>query len=223
MGVRRYTDLQLACAIAESRNMRELLPKLGLVACGSNYETVRRRISELGLSTEHFKQTQRHIAPAASNEEIAHAVASSRSYAQILVKLGEPLGGANYKWIQKKVRELALDTSHLMGKAANRGRTLPSRGAPIAEVLVSGRPCQSNNLKQRLIREGLKAAACERCGIKEWEGKRLSFELHHVNGDRSDNRLENLEILCPNCHSQTRTYRGRNIGSAETSTMDSYP
>jgi len=50
---------------------------------------------------------------------------------------------------------------------------------------------------------------CERCGLREWRGARLNMALHHVNGDGDDNRLENLELLCPNCHSQTENFAGR--------------
>jgi Zn finger protein HypA/HybF involved in hydrogenase expression len=65
------------------------------------------------------------------------------------------------------------------------------------------------HIKQRLIRLGLKQHRCETCGISEWLGKPLSLALHHINGDGDDNRLENLEPLCPNCHSQTENFAGR--------------
>ncbi len=82
---------------------------------------------------------------------------------------------------------------------------------PLNVLLVKGRP-QTNrtHLKSRLLRAGLKANRCELCGITEWRGKPLSMQLHHLNGDGSDNRLENLQLLCGNCHSQTDTYGGRN-------------
>ena len=64
----------------------------------------------------------------------------------------------------------------------------------------------------RLLAEGLKEPQCERCGLTEWQGQDLSLELHHVNGDGRDNRLENLMLLCPNCHSQTDSWGGRNKG-----------
>lgn len=66
------------------------------------------------------------------------------------------------------------------------------------------------NTKARLLRDGLKPNRCERCGLTEWQGKPLTLALHHINGDRLDNRLENLRLLCPNCHSQTDNFAGRN-------------
>jgi HNH endonuclease len=78
------------------------------------------------------------------------------------------------------------------------------------ELLVVGRRTNRSHLKLRLLREGLKENRCERCGISEWQGKPLSMQLHHINGDGLDNRLENLELICANCHSQTDTYGGRN-------------
>jgi 5-methylcytosine-specific restriction endonuclease McrA len=81
-------------------------------------------------------------------------------------------------------------------------------------VLVDGSECQSNKLKRRLIRAGLKDAACEKCGRTLSNGEPIPLELDHINGRANDNRLENLRLLCPNCHAQTPTYRGRNIGKA---------
>lgn len=69
---------------------------------------------------------------------------------------------------------------------------------------------QSNKLRNRLISEGYKDKCCEVCGITSWLGKDVSFELDHVDGNRYNNTLNNLRILCPNCHSQTHTYRGKN-------------
>jgi hypothetical protein len=67
-----------------------------------------------------------------------------------------------------------------------------------------------DHLKGRLINAGLKEKRCELCGIDSWMGKPLNVQLHHKNGDGTDNRLPNLQFLCPNCHSQTETYGGRN-------------
>lgn len=81
---------------------------------------------------------------------------------------------------------------------------------PIDELLVVGRSTARHHLKGRLVKAGLKEERCEECGLDEWRGRRLRVTLHHVNGDGYDNRLENLQFLCPNCHSQTENFSGRN-------------
>jgi hypothetical protein len=84
------------------------------------------------------------------------------------------------------------------------------KAAPIVELLVAGRRANRSHLKRRLIEEGLKEDRCEICGITHWMGKPVSMQLHHKNGDGSDNRLPNLELLCGTCHSQTDTYGAKN-------------
>ena len=85
---------------------------------------------------------------------------------------------------------------------------------PIDEILTGKHPhYQTNKLRKRLIKEGIKDEKCEVCGITDWNGMKLSFELDHINGDRTNHKLDNLRIICPNCHSQTHTYRGKNINA----------
>lgn len=98
--------------------------------------------------------------------------------------------------------------------AVSRGDITPRpRLEPIEQILVAGRRRSRSHVKLRLLQAGLKAPQCEACGLEEWRGRSLSLELHHVNGDGQDNRLENLRLLCPNCHSQTDTWGGRNKGA----------
>jgi 5-methylcytosine-specific restriction endonuclease McrA len=97
-------------------------------------------------------------------------------------------------------------------QAVRRGDIIPRpRARDINSLLVRGHSRNGRcNRKKRLIDAGIKEDKCERCGISEWCGKKLSIQLHHRNGDGTDNRLWNLEMLCPNCHSLTDTFGGRN-------------
>lgn len=86
-----------------------------------------------------------------------------------------------------------------------------SRRKDLSEVLVKGNHVSTIHLKWRLIEEGVKKWRCERCNNTEWLGDKIPLELHHKDGDRTNNELDNLELLCPNCHAFTDTYRGRNM------------
>jgi hypothetical protein len=97
--------------------------------------------------------------------------------------------------------------------AIRRGVIRPRpRLEPLERVLAAGRRRSRQHVKSRLMMAGLKHQSCESCGLGDWRGRPLSLELHHINGDGQDNRLENLRLLCPNCHSQTDTWGARNKG-----------
>jgi HNH endonuclease len=93
--------------------------------------------------------------------------------------------------------------------AVRRGVIVARAKAMPIGVLLSA-PRGRHNLKRRLLKAGLLEPVCASCGLSEWRGVALALQLHHINGDRLDNRLENLALLCPNCHSQTDTWAGRN-------------
>ncbi len=102
-------------------------------------------------------------------------------------------------------------SSHSWADAVARGAITPRPGyRPLEEVFAAHTHRSRGHLKQRLLTAGLKANRCERCGIDRWLGEPITMSLHHINGDRLDNRVENLQLLCANCHSQTDTFSGRN-------------
>lgn len=85
---------------------------------------------------------------------------------------------------------------------------------PIEEIIFNNKhpEYQTFKLKNRLISEGYKKNECEVCGLKnKWQNKPLDMELDHIDGDRTNHLLDNLRMLCPNCHAQTETYRGKNV------------
>lgn len=141
------------------------------------------------------------------------AVKSSKSIKETLVKLGIKPTGCNYRTFHRAVERLNIDTSHFVSpKRWNEGKTFPHRRVTSQEVLVKNATLSSNKMIRRVIeRENLLKYECSLCGLSEWRGDKLTLEIDHINGDNSDNRLHNLRYLCPNCHSQTPTWRGRNI------------
>lgn len=87
------------------------------------------------------------------------------------------------------------------------------------EIFKENSSYQTSGLKTRLIKGGYKEYKCERCGRTEWEGVPIPLETHHINGSNTDNRIENLQLLCPNCHSLTDSYCGKNINKKRDKTV----
>jgi hypothetical protein len=150
-----------------------------------------------------------------SKELLEEASKDAFSIAQVCRNVGlKPVGG-NYRTIIRKLEEFGIDTSHFTGRLWSKDKKLTNITCRLSlqDILKENTNYSSDNLKKRLINEGLKEAKCEICGYTE------NLELHHINGDHYDNRLENLQILCPNCHAKTDNYRGR--GSNKNSTPES--
>lgn len=146
-----------------------------------------------------------------TTNQLNSAVKNSFSYRQVLSKLGLREAGGNYSQIKKYIKELHLDTKHFKGRGWNLGmRGIGKPRISLGEILVRGSYFQSFKLKKRLFAAKLRPEHCEQCSWAErTHDGYLPLELDHINGDRHDNRLENLRILCPNCHSLTANHRGR--------------
>ena len=152
-------------------------------------------------------------------EEFKKAVESSYSIAQALTKLGLAPRGGNYRVFKKFQKLYNIDTSHFTGQGHMKGKKNPSRVRPLSEILIKDYEYSSNKLRKRLINEGLKEHKCECCGLSEWLGEPIPLELDHIDGDHYNNTIENLKILCPNCHAKTPTYRGKNKRSKTSETI----
>ncbi len=143
-----------------------------------------------------------------TDEPLKQSVERSFTMRAVLQELGlKPLGG-NYETVEKRMRELGLDTSHFLGSGHLKGKSHNYKTRPLENILVHLKLENTWRLRNRLIREGLKEYQCEQCGNVEWMGQPIPLELHHKDGNRRNNLLENLELLCPNCHAATDNYRG---------------
>ena len=148
----------------------------------------------------------------ANKEYLEEIIKESLSKAEVLRKLDIVAAGGNYKTLMKYVDLYNIDISHFTGKIWNQGDRFKSFCIkyPIDYYLVENKYCSTSSLKKRLIEEGYKIHKCEKCNLTEWNNLSIPIELDHINGKNNDNRLENLRFLCPNCHAQTDTYRGKN-------------
>ncbi len=159
-----------------------------------------------------FKERERRY----SDDDLKEAIASSFSLAEVLRKLNLRAAGGNYDLVKRRIKALNLDTSHFTGAAWLRGKENPFvRQLSLDKILVRDSTyTNTHSLRKRLIREGIFEHRCMSCGLDTWLNNKIPLEIDHINGDRYDNRLENLRLLCPNCHALTATYRGKNKKSS---------
>lgn len=150
-----------------------------------------------------------------TDEQLIEAVKVGRSNRSVLMALGLIPAGGNYDQIRRRIATLQLDISHFTGMGWNKGGTATRLAQPLDQLLVQNSDVQSYKLKNRLFAQGVKTPQCELCGWSEMSiDGRIPVELDHINGNHRDNRLENLRILCPNCHSLQLTHRGKNKKTA---------
>lgn len=143
-------------------------------------------------------------------QDLIEIVKNSTSKKDVLTKLGMAVSGSSYNILDKKLKKLNIDTSHFNKYI---GTTKEKKDSVKFEsYLIKDSKCSSGThwLKLNLVKKGYLKYECTICKNNgEWQNKKISLHLDHINGIRNDNRLENLRILCPNCHSQTDTYSGK--------------
>jgi hypothetical protein len=148
------------------------------------------------------------------DEQYREAVRLARSMADALRLLGVVPEGGNYRVLHSAIKRLDLDTSHFAGQSWSRGASAPHRVRPIDDYLSNEYPIQSNRLRRRLIKDGVLKRRCSGCKLDSWLDQPIPLELDHVDGNHMNNALDNLRLLCPNCHALTSTFRGKNKRSA---------
>lgn len=144
-----------------------------------------------------------------TDDDLVAACGNQPTIADVIRSLGLRQGGGTHQLVRHHMTRLGIelaqpDPSAWMRKPGARpgGRTMP-----LEVALTSPSPYFNiGKLRQRLVKAGLKRLQCERCGITEWCGEPVPFELDHIDGDRTNNLLENLRMLCPNCHAQTESW-----------------
>lgn len=151
-----------------------------------------------------------------SKEWLEELCANSYSYAEVLTKAGRKQGGGAQSTLKKKIEEFQIDISHFTGQrwqqSPNQQDNKVSREKyTLEEIFVKNSPVTQKVLRGYVERHSILEYKCSNCGCDgHWQGGLISLEIDHIDGDNSNNEVENLRYLCPNCHALTETYRGRN-------------
>ncbi|MGW7083976.1 HNH endonuclease signature motif containing protein [Streptomyces sp. NPDC054871] len=211
---RSYAKDTLAEAAARSSSIREMFLHMGIPPEDGPYGHVKKKLDQFGIDTSHFTWWR---GEAADNlfprEALARAVAESHGLAGVMRALGcSPFGGAGRARAARSIEAYGLSTGHFVGQGHNIGRSGANRKS--ADEILVRLPPDTGRTRTTMLRRALDDVGapriCGACGLSEiWRGKRLVLEIDHMNGDRLDNRRENLRYLCPSCHSQTRTFSNR--------------
>lgn len=136
-------------------------------------------------------------------QEIEMWIAQGQSKAYMAKQLG-----CNPKTINPVLERLGLEYS---GNQGSKGLSKPNgHELSLLEYLAKSKDIQSNKVRKKLLDEGYKEYRCECCQLTEWLNEPIPLELHHRDGNRFNNELNNFQLLCPNCHAKTDSYRGKN-------------
>lgn len=145
-------------------------------------------------------------------DNLVEMVNGSNSLSAVLKKLGMTTKGtSSFQSLKRRLLEDKIDYSHIkLGLNSNKGKKFPNAPKlPLSEFLIENSNASRANIRKRLIKEGVLEYKCSKCDIKDWQNEPISLQLDHINGVPDDNRLCNLRLLCPNCHSQTKNFAGR--------------
>ena len=142
-----------------------------------------------------------------NQQQLIDSVNNNKSIVQVLKDLGYKVnGGSVWRRVKKEIEELNLDTSHFDKGVSKKAKY------NLEDILIENSTFSNVcHLKNKLVNNNLLEYKCQICSnTGEWLGNPMTLQLDHINGVRDDNRIENLRFLCPNCHSQTDTFAGRN-------------
>ncbi|MGW1024095.1 HNH endonuclease [Streptomyces sp. NPDC002577] len=209
----QYTREQLAEAAEQCSSIDEVIAFFDT----RPYDNLRRylvkRFRHFDINISHFRPSGRRPRP--THEELRRAVAESASLAGVLRHLHRPNNGRQRTLLRQWIAEESLTPAHFLGQAHQRGKPGTNAQRP-EEILVRHdrkHRTGTSRLRRALCGIGV-PEECARCGVgPEWLGKPMTLEVDHISGDWSDDRRENLRLLCPNCHAITTTWcrggRGR--------------
>ncbi|MFJ4922158.1 HNH endonuclease signature motif containing protein [Streptomyces sp. NPDC088725] len=205
----RYTRERLAEAAERCGDIDAVIAFLGTPPYGGLRRHLSRRFEHFGIDISHFRRRGGSRTGQPTRAEPQRAVTQSCSIAATLRALHRPDNTQQRALLRRWTAAYGIDTAHFLGQAHHRGKpgTRPQKSAD--EVLVKNdgtRRTKSAQLRRALKETGV-PERCAECGTGPvWQGRPMTLEIDHINGDWSDNRPANLRLLCPNCHAVTSTW-----------------
>ncbi|MFJ3302651.1 HNH endonuclease signature motif containing protein [Streptomyces sp. NPDC086549] len=207
MGASAYTKERLEAAARGARTLSEALGRLGVDPRSSTRRYVFDRMKKLGVDVSHFEREGVKW----TREVLEGAVAASTNMCEVLRRLGLEVVGGHHTHISRRIKSYGIDTSHFTSVVRTERMKDNQRRRTPGEILVEdtsphARRVPGYRLKHAMSEVGVEER-CALCGIEAvWLGEPLPLEVDHIDGNWRNNRIDNLRLLCPNCHAITSTW-----------------